>query len=179
VTRQHAVTGSATAPAGVPEPAARAPKTCPSSACGEGAVVLGVMTGGGRLAYLHPPVPVDAEFAAREAATGNPERRYRFAGPCVEGDCPQWTGTRCAIADMVAGPAARPVDLGLPAPARRLPACSIRQSCRWFFQRGPAACAVCPLIVADMGGTDTYASVQAEAAAMARHDPPGQTGSLG
>ena len=135
--------------------------------------MLGVRTESGRLAYLHPPVPVDADFAARESAAGHPERRYRFAGPCLEGGCPQWTGTRCAVADMVTGRAAGPVDLGLPAISRRLPACSIRQSCRWFFQRGPAACAVCPLIVADMGGTDTYASVQAEAAAMDRNGPPG------
>lgn len=149
----------AAAPAPVPVPAAGSAKTCPSSACGEGALLLGVMTSAGKLAYLNPPVPVDAEFAAREAERGSPERRYRFAGPCLEGGCPQWTGRGCAIADMAAGP----VNLGLPASPRRLPACSIRHSCRWYFQRGPAACAVCPLIVADMGGTETYLSVQAEA----------------
>ena len=32
------------------------------------------MTSSGKLAYLYPPVPVDVEFAAREAARGNPER---------------------------------------------------------------------------------------------------------
>jgi hypothetical protein len=149
----------AAAPAPVPVPAAGSAKTCPSSACGEGALLLGVMTSAGKLAYLNPAVPVDAEFATREAERGSPERRYRFAGPCLEGGCPQWTGRGCAIADMAAGP----VNLGLPASPRRLPACSIRHSCRWYFQRGPAACAVCPLIVADMGGTETYLSVQAEA----------------
>jgi hypothetical protein len=138
---------------------AGAPKTCPSSACGEGALLLGVMTSSGKLAYLNPPVKVDAGFAAQEAARGTPERRYRFAGPCLEGGCPQWTGRGCAIADMAAGP----VNLGLPASPRTLPACGIRHSCRWYFQRGPAACAVCPLIVADMGGADTYQSVKAEA----------------
>jgi hypothetical protein len=111
------------------------------------------------LAYLNPPVEVDADFAASEAAKGHPERRYRFASPCLEGGCPQWTGRGCAIADMAAGP----VSLGLPASPRKLPACGIRHSCRWFSQRGPAACAVCPLIVADMGGTDTYQGVKAEA----------------
>jgi hypothetical protein len=151
----------AAAPEPSPAPAARPAKTCPSSACGEGALLLGVMTSAGTLAYLNPPVPVDAEFAAREAERGNPERRYRFAGPCLEGGCPQWTGRGCAIADMAA--AAGPVHLGLPASPGRLPACSIRHSCRWYFQRGPDACAVCPLIVADMGGTETYLSVQAQA----------------
>jgi hypothetical protein len=142
-----------------------ADKTCPSSACGEGALLLGVMTTGGRLAYVNPPVPVDAEFAERETRRGSPERRYRFAGPCLEGGCPQWTGQRCAVADMAAGaaPSAEPVSLGLPTTRRALPACGIRHSCRWYFQRGADACAVCPLIVADRGGTATYQSAQAEA----------------
>jgi len=144
--------------AGAPATGTASPKTCPSGACGEGALLLGVMTSSGRLAYVNPPVPVDAGFAAREAERGTPERRYRFASPCAEGGCPQWTGCGCGIADMAAGGA--PVNLGLP---RTLPACGIRHSCRWYYQRGPAACAVCPLIVADMGGTDTYASVKAAA----------------
>lgn len=151
-----------------PAQAAGPAKTCPSSACREGALLLGVMTSAGTLAYLNPPVPVDAEFAARETERGRPERRYRFAGPCLEGGCPQWTGGGCAIADMAAGP----VNLGLPASPRKLPACSIRHSCRWYFQRGPAACAVCPLIVADMGGTETYRSVQAKAYAHDRDATP-------
>lgn len=130
------------------------PKTCPSSRCEEGAIVLGVMTEEGRVAYIHPPTPVDAEFAARETTRGHPERRFRFAGPCIEGDCPQWTGCGCAIADM----AAESPIVSRCSPPRGLPACSIRPSCRWFSQRGTDACAVCPLIVADMGGTDTYRS---------------------
>ncbi len=164
---QPAAPPAAVPAASAPDAAAGAPKTCPSSACGEGALLLGVMTSSGKLAYLHPPVPVDAGFAAREAARGTPERRYRFAGPCLEGGCPQWTGRGCAIADMAAGP----VNLGLPASPRTLPACAIRHSCRWYFQRGPAACAVCPLIVADMGGSDTYQGVKTEAY---EHDPDAQ-----
>jgi len=103
--------------ADTPAQAAGPAKTCPSSACREGALLLGVMTSAGTLAYLNPPVPVDAEFAARETERGRPERRYRFAGPCLEGGCPQWTGGGCAIADM----AADPVHLGLPASPRKLP----------------------------------------------------------
>jgi hypothetical protein len=30
-----------------------------------------------------------------------------------------------------------------------LPGCGIRQSCRWFHQRGEAACRICPEIVTD------------------------------
>jgi hypothetical protein len=165
--RHPATAPAATAP-DEPGTGAGPPKTCPSRACAEGALLLGVMTSGGRLAYLNPPAEVDAGFAAREAAEGHPERRYRFAGPCLEDGCPQWTGRGCAIADMVAGR----VNLGLPASPRTLPACGIRHSCRWFSQRGPAACAACPLIVADMGGTDTYQGVKAEARERERQARP-------
>jgi hypothetical protein len=112
------------------------------------------MTAEGRVAYVHPPTPVDAEFVSREISRGHPERRFRFAGACVEGACPQWTGCGCAIADL----AAEATGVDRPPSPGRLPRCSIRRSCRWFFQRGAAACAVCPLIVADMGGTETYQS---------------------
>ena len=40
----------------------------------------------------------------------------------------------------------------------RLPRCAIRRTCRWFAQRGADACAVCPRVVADIGGTETYSS---------------------
>ncbi|HSR24966.1 MAG TPA: hypothetical protein VLW53_15535 [Candidatus Eisenbacteria bacterium] len=126
-------------------------KTCPSVPCEEGAQLLGVMTPGG-LAYVRPPATVDADFAARARALGRPERRFRFSGPCVEGRCPQWTGERCAVADVVADSAA---GRAVVQPGR-LPACTIRGTCRWYAQRGPAACAACPLVVSDMGGTRTY-----------------------
>jgi hypothetical protein len=149
--------GRAAAPGTDASPGAVAvQKTCPSSSCHEGALLLGVMTAGGRLAYLHPPTPVDTRFVTREVSRGSPERRFRFAAPCIEGGCPQWTGEGCAIADM----AGEAVDLGMPGSPRHLPACSIRHSCRWYSQQGAAACAVCPFIVADMGGTATYSSAQ-------------------
>ena len=40
----------------------------------------------------------------------------------------------------------------------RLPHCAIRRDCRWFAQRGADACAVCPRVVADIGGAETYSS---------------------
>jgi hypothetical protein len=123
------------------------------------------MTTSGRLAYVNPPVPVDTEFVARAHAQGSPEQRFRFAGTCVSDSCPQWTGEGCAVADMAAD-AAPP---GLPSGAR-LPSCSMRASCRWFFQRGVAACLACPLLVADMGGTETYRSAQAAAAQDSRNE---------
>jgi hypothetical protein len=151
----------------IPQPSGNEPegnrssgKTCPSSSCREGALLLGVMTSSGRLAYVNPPAPVDAAFVARASAQDRPEQRFRFAGACIEGGCPQWTGDGCGVADMAADAAGSVAREG----SRSLPRCSIRASCRWFSQRGAAACAVCPLIVADRGGTETYQSIRAQAA---------------
>jgi hypothetical protein len=147
-------------PAGA-EPGSRAgeAKACPSGPCEEGALLLGVMTGGGTVAYVQPPTRVDADFVARARALGRPESRFRFSTPCSEGGCPQWTGNSCAVIDNVLEEEA-PLDT---VASGRLPRCAIRSTCRWFSQRGPAACAVCPLVVADTGGTATYQSTLSQA----------------
>ena len=151
-------------PAAEPEPdAAPGPgsdrgdtKACPSALCQEGALLLGVMTPSGTLSYIQPPTRVDAAFVARAQALGRPESRFRFSSPCVEGGCPQWTGTGCGVVDHVIDEE-QPVELE----SGRLPFCAIRRDCRWFAQRGAAACAVCPRVVADIGGTETYSSALA------------------
>lgn len=134
-------------------------KTCPSRACEVGVHLLGVMTESGRLAFVSPQVRVDAGFVSRAkaSANGRPEQRFRFSGPCIEDGCPQWTGDRCAVADVVISEVRSAAT-----DRRRLPACAIRRTCRWYAQRGPAACAVCPEVVADNGGTGTYRSLTAE-----------------
>lgn len=139
-------------------------KSCPSALCQEDALLLGVVTPGGTVAYVQPPTRVGAEFVRQAQALGHPERRFRFSSPCVQAACPQWTGTGCGVIDVVigskpaelpTGPAARPAG-----PPQSLPACAIRRTCRWFAQHGAAACAVCPAIVADTGGTTTHRSAQ-------------------
>jgi hypothetical protein len=134
-------------------------RSCPSAPCIEGALLLGVMTDTGRLAYVQPPVRVDAEFVANARARGHPERRFRFSLPCIEKGCSQWTGTRCGLADKLVE------EVGSETEATRLPACAIRGSCRWFAQHAAKACAVCPLVVADVGGIETYRSTHAVSAA--------------
>lgn len=124
---------------------------CPSAPCVEGASVLGVMTESSRLAYVQPAPRVDSAFAERARERGRPEARYRFTLPCAEAACPQWTGTRCAVADeLVHAPTG-----GGNGP---LPRCTIRRTCRWFAQHGADACAICPTVVADVGGVTTYQS---------------------
>jgi hypothetical protein len=139
------------------KPAQSDAKTCPSRACEDGVALLGVMTPSGRLAYIHPSRKIDEDFIDKATRQGRPERRFRFSGPCVEAACPQWTGAGCRIAEVVAE---KGTDCNFV--ASRMPACTIRPSCRWFFQIGPAACAACPTIVADMGGTQTHRSSVAD-----------------
>jgi hypothetical protein len=133
---------------------APAAKSCPSALCEEDALLLGVVGPDGTVAYVQPPTRISADFVAQAQALGHPERRFRFSTTCREAACQQWTGTGCGVIDVVIG--TRPAELqGKPA----LPACGIRRTCRWFAQHGAAACAVCPQIVADNGGTATWRSL--------------------
>ncbi|URZ99641.1 hypothetical protein NCG97_01505 [Streptomyces lydicamycinicus] len=127
------------------------------------------MTDAGRLAYLPVPVSVDQKFADRLEASGRPESRYRFTEPCAEGGCPQWTGSACDVIDHLLdepdeAERAR-LRLATADEDRSLPTCGIRRDCRWFSQRGAAACAACPAVVADVGGTATYRSIHNRGAA--------------
>jgi hypothetical protein len=143
-------------------------KSCPSGLCQDGALLLGVMTSSGRLAYVQPPTRIDAAFVARAKAMGRPEARFRFSAPCIEGRCPQWTGARCAVVDMVLD-----TPEGVAAPSSTLPACAIRRTCRWYAQRGAAACMACPWIVADTGGVGTYRSTVASPSDEQASEPSG------
>ncbi|GAA2788282.1 hypothetical protein GCM10010441_11670 [Kitasatospora paracochleata] len=132
--------------AGRPDTGPEGPRTCPSAPCAPGAGLLGVVSEPGRLAYLPVTVLVDRTFAER-AATARLEGHYRFTGPCAEGGCAQWTGEACGVIDRALdAPASgaecevRPVG----ALERPFPDCGIRGDCRWFAQRGAAACGVCP-----------------------------------
>jgi hypothetical protein len=135
-------------------------KSCPSAPCVEGALLVGVKTESGRLAYVQPPTKIDAEFVARARAMGRPEARFRFSMPCSEAGCPQWTGSGCGVVDHVLAeePEVEPGPL---------PNCAIRRTCRWYAQRGSRACSVCPGVVADTGGTETYSSAHAAVQAQA------------
>ena len=122
--------------------------TCPSWQCAPGATLLGVVNPDGTIGYVTPALEVDGEFCDRAQAGRAPERRFRFAGPCVEGRCGHWTGERCGVIDEVMRTPDRPtVD--------PLPRCSIRASCRWFDQRGAAACRVCPFVITDLTSLET------------------------
>jgi hypothetical protein len=120
---------------------------CPSARCEEGALLLGIVGDDGVVSYLTPRLSIDAAFV-RQAYQGRaPEKRFRFAQPCAEGRCAQWTGRRCGVIDRMM---AELDGLDVAEPDRGLPACALRHVCRWFSQAGARACAACPLVITDL-----------------------------
>lgn len=128
------------------------PRLCPSARAEVGAALIGVVQGDGTVALLGRPLPVTQAFldAAREGRS--PERRFRFAAPCVRSECRQWRGSaedaeggRCGVIDRVTA------ALGpeLSAEAGRARPCGVRRSCRWFAQGGAAACDACRLVITE------------------------------
>ncbi|MGQ0565280.1 MAG: hypothetical protein ACT4OK_09440 [Gemmobacter sp.] len=117
-------------------------RTCPSAPAAPGALLLGMLGQDGRVRPLRTAMTVDEGFVATARAAGPPEARMRFASPCLEGGCKQWTGHACGVVARVLAEIAPP-------PASALPPCLIRATCRWYDERGAAACAVCDQVVTD------------------------------
>jgi hypothetical protein len=133
-----------------PEEAKAGPALCPSARCDNGAVLLAMPGDGGQAEFFGHPVAVPEALLTFAAAGGTPETSFRFASPCRHQGCRHWSGTRCGVID-----AAQPLLAPHAAPANELPECGIREQCRWHLQTGPAACAVCPLVVTDMRPRET------------------------
>jgi hypothetical protein len=119
-------------------------KTCPSSYCAEGATLLGVIGPEGKLIYRETLTKVDKAFVEIASQGRSPEKRFRFAHKCVKCGCKQWVGGECSVIDTVLAAFTAPATADAP-----LPNCSIRATCRWFAQRGAAACSICPEITTD------------------------------
>ena len=124
---------------------ATAPLLCPSGQMKVGATVLGVVTETGEIAYLDEKVVVDEKFIAAASAGRDPLKRFRFSHDCMGHGCGQWDGDHCsvsreAVKHLVAEDAGRPT-------AAELPRCHIRARCRWFAERGAAACRACPEVI--------------------------------
>jgi hypothetical protein len=83
-------------------------------------------------------VPTSPEVLAL-AEPVDPREVFRFASPCAGSACVHFDGAQCALGGRV--------STLLPVAGARLPVCQIRSRCRWFAERGPAACLRCPLVV--------------------------------
>ena len=121
-------------------------KSCPSSVATEGSVLLGVFNKNGSLGYLSNKTEVTGKLYEEVKKTKEPEKRFRFSNTCVESGCRQWSSGKCGVINKILQ---TNEDLNLEA---QLPNCSIRASCRWYFQEGAQACTFCPYIVTNMLG---------------------------
>ena len=136
---------SAASPAKAKPSAGDGQKSCPSARAEPGALLIGVVGEDGRVQPIPTRLEIDADFVERASENGIPEARFRFAGRCVEGGCAQWTGNSCGVIEKVlTGMAEQAVQ-----PAESLPRCAIRGTCRWYSQRGQAACRACVFVVTD------------------------------
>ena len=66
---------------------------------------------------------------------------FRFAAPCEQSGCRNWSGNSCRVAERL-------VQI-LPVMPAHVPDCPLRGTCRWFDQEGSAACLRCPQAVTD------------------------------
>lgn len=116
-------------------------RLCPSSVAAAGSALIGVVGSDGRVGLLGRPLPVDEDFLAAARRGRAPEKRFRFAAPCVKSQCRQWSDGCCGVIERV-------LEI-TGAVEAALPPCGIRARCRWFAQRGGAACHACPEVVTD------------------------------
>ena len=118
---------------------------CPSARCQPGADLLGIVMGSGEVQFLPTPLKIDADFVQIAQQGRRPEKRFRFAAPCLADGCQQWNEGRCGVIDACTSEIAAPVDV--PGEIRT---CAIRFQCRWFSQTGWTACRVCHDVVTDV-----------------------------
>ncbi len=118
------------------------PPLCPSAQLTPKAQLFGVVTGGGQIAFLDKAVEVDADFIEEAKQGREPERRFRFAAPCMRRGCGNWDGAGCGLPGRVAADLAPSVERPRP-----LPDCAIRERCVWHAQSGDTACYGCRFVV--------------------------------
>lgn len=107
-------------------------------------MLLGIVLPDGRIAFASDKIVLSEQFVQIAKEGRSPEKRFRFSGKCVKSGCKQWTGKRCGVVDTLIEESearSQPTDL---------PECSIRSQCRWFHQRGPSACVICPEVITDL-----------------------------
>lgn len=118
---------------------------CPSAECRDGAILLGIVQSNGVISFLENEKKVVNEEFIQIAKKGRiPEKRFRFAYPCMKSQCKQWMENKCTVIEK----AMQVVNSNYL--TNILPECSIRSQCRWYEQCGRSACSICPHVITDM-----------------------------
>lgn len=130
------------------------PVRCPSAQPGQGeARVLGLVVPtpeGDRVAYLNADLPASPDLLGRvpPPLVG---AVLRLSARCEASRCLHYEGGACHLARRVAARLAPVTD--------RLPPCTIRRTCRWHAQEGPAVCLRCPQVTTSVRGDEPLAAV--------------------
>lgn len=122
-------------------------KSCPSSTCSEGSVLLGRVKSNGTIGFVQQSMQLDAASVEAFKQMGNPEQHFRFSSPCAQNGCNQWSNGNCGVIKKVLNA----LGNDLPPDA---PKCIIRKSCRWFYQEGVQACYACSFVITDFTTTE-------------------------
>lgn len=117
-------------------------RLCPSAPPSEEAVIIAVSPTPHDFSYIRPPLPVGS--SASRFKTDADSLNFRFAAPCAEERCGHWRSSRCGLIDALLGP--RNEQELEESATNSLPRCGIRPTCRWFAQKGRAACRTCSTI---------------------------------
>jgi hypothetical protein len=116
---------------------------CPSGAPVPGAELLGAFDANGQLVRFSETFTIEDKFIEAANLGRSPTKRFRFVVPCIRGGCAHWKGSHCGVAERATR------SLSSPTLPKHLPSCRIRQVCRWFRERGSAACVSCTYVVTD------------------------------
>jgi hypothetical protein len=119
-----------------------APLSCPSAQPDmEDARIFAVVAGtpeAPRVAYLKAEAEV-TEAMLEGLGDLKPTQVFRYAARCEESRCAQYSDGCCSLGRRIA-------EL-LPEVTEALPSCTIRPTCRWHSEIGPAACRRCPQVM--------------------------------
>lgn len=108
-----------------------------------GSMAFGVVGGTANAPMMTPlakPQPVDDKLLALTVPV-TPTEVFRFAAPCQGDECAHFRNAKCTLIERITR-ILKPVTA-------QLPACGIRQQCRWWEQEREAACMRCPQVVTD------------------------------
>jgi len=123
------------------------PLNCPSAPAAVGAKLIGIVQRNGRVGLFGKSLTVDADFLEKARRGRAPEKRFRFASPCLQGGCKQWGEGQCGVIRRVLDALGN--DRTGAGEDAGLQPCALRGTCRWFAEHGRAACRACPEVVTD------------------------------
>ncbi len=116
-------------------------KLCPSAQPAmAGARVIGVVLGTPEVpevSYLEEAIPIDELDVDVDPKLFT--QVFRFAAECEGDACAHFKDDSCTLAERISS--------DVPGVVEMLPRCAIRRECRWYSERGAAACRRCPQVI--------------------------------